>query len=77
MNAGALGKLLLTPLTFAAQAAQIGGKALSDIHAEDVPRLSAIGLQTISDIRVDLCAERSATQIADRRREVICGSRGG
>ncbi len=53
MNAGAIGELLLAPALLIAKAAQIGGEALTDIHCEDVPLVSPIRLQTMSDNRLD------------------------
>ncbi|HVR91929.1 MAG TPA: helix-turn-helix domain-containing protein [Novosphingobium sp.] len=44
VNADGVGKLFLAPAVLAAQAAQIGGKALTYIHAEHVPSMSPIRL---------------------------------
>ena len=64
MNTDALGELFLTPALFVTKAAQIGGEALADIHCKDVPFMSSIRLQTISDNRLDLRRYRSPIRMS-------------
>ncbi len=50
VDVGTVSIFLLTPALFEAEAAEIGGKAETDVHQADEARLSLMNLQTISDI---------------------------
>lgn len=70
MNAGAIGELFLAPAPLTAKAAQIGSEALTYIHCEDVPLMSPIRLQTMSDNRLDLRGMPSTLQMS----LIVCGA---
>lgn len=53
VDPGFVGEGFLAERFLGAQAAQVSGEALADIHAALETRLSPIDLQTIRDIRVD------------------------
>jgi hypothetical protein len=53
VDPGAIGKFFLTPAFLVSKAAQVGGKALADVHLSGETPLSPIDLQTMSDIRLD------------------------
>ena len=67
MDASAIGIVLLAPPVLVAEAAEVGGKALANIHTWLKTALSTIDLQTISDIPVDFPQPSSMKGVTDRR----------
>jgi len=63
----AVGEIFLAPAPFIAKAAQIGSEALADIHCKDVPPMSPIRLQTMSDNRLDFASARSVIHVSHSR----------
>jgi hypothetical protein len=70
VDAGAIGIVLLAPAMLVPQAAQVGGKALANIHTRLKTALSTIDLQTISDIPVDFSRYFRMAAVTDSRQEV-------
>ena len=50
MNASAVGEVFLTPALCLAETTNVAAEALTDVHGRPTTPLSAINLQTMSDI---------------------------
>ena len=68
MDPGEVRELFLAPAAFHAFPAKVQAEALADVHAPMTYAPSTMGLQTMSDIIVDLCRAASASRpVTDTR----------
>lgn len=69
MDSDYVGKCLLAQPALGAQATQVRGKAMLNIHVPAQTQMSSINLQTISDIPVDFVSAASGSVVTDRMQD--------